>query len=235
MKKLKKFIAIVMALVMSLSLCACGGTTTNSTTDQNVNEDGTLSGPSFKNTDKTEEDTDTSTKAPDLNDADGIIASFKRTNPVTANHAMGQAFIDSGLYASEDDFPTNSEIYANMLDNVTYEYDVNTHYLTVSGDLDTASLNTLAKYVVGIDNHFGYYDRLYFTGEWEFYKINNAANGIYMNYATLATVDQYGETPLEYYSSMIMLCSEMKNGKIDWDQASSIYDEFMQIISVEYE
>lgn len=232
--------AILLTLVMSLSLCACGNTTTtnsnqgtnSTTTNQNTNEDGTLSSPDFKKEDDTANSNQT---APDLNSAEEIIASFKRSNPVTENHAMGRAFIDSGLYASEDDFPTNESVYGNMIDNLKYEYDVNAHYVTISGDLDTASLNTMMKYLAMLDNHFGEFDQLYFTGEWEFYKINSTVNGINMNYGTLATVDPYGETPLEYYSSLIMLCSEMKNGKIDWDQASGIYDEFIQIVANEYE
>ena len=237
-----RIITILLALVMGLSLCACGNTTTatnneqtntetTATAKQNTNEDGTLSAPSFKG-----EDTPVyeNNKVPDLNSAEEMIASFKRTNSLTENHPMGQAFIDSGLYVSEDDFPTFEEIFSNMIDDVKYEYDTSTHYVTVSGDLDTASLNTLSKYVADIDNHFGFYDRLYFTGEWEFYKVNSSANGINMNYGTLATVDQYGETPLEYYVSMIMLCSEMKSGKINWDQATDIYDEFIQLFCDTY-
>ena len=236
-----KIIAILLAFVMGLSLCACGNTTATTDTDktntetttanQNTNEDGTLSAPSFKGEDTPVYEND---KVPDLNSAEDMIASFKRSNPLTENHPMGQAFIDSGLYNSQDDFPTFSDIFSNMIDDVKYEYDTNTHYITASGDLDTASLNTLSKYVADIDNHFGFYDRLYFTGEWEFYKVNSSANGINMNYATLATVDQYGETPLEFYISMIMLCSEMKNGKISWDQASDIYDEFIQLFCDTY-
>lgn len=238
-----KITAILLALVMGLSLCACGNTTTatnneqtntetTATANQNTNEDGTLSAPSFKGEEVPEYEDN---EVPDLNSAEDIIASFKRSNPFTDTYPMGQALIDNGVYDSMDEFPTNEEIFSNMIDDIKYEYDTETHCLTVSGDLDTASLNTMIKYVADMDNLFGFYDRLYFTGDWEFYKVNSSANGINMNYATLATVDQYGDSPLEYYVSVIMLCSEMKNGTIDWDQATDIYNEFMQLFIDKYD
>lgn len=218
--------AILLALVMSLSLCACGGTTdTTSAKDTStkegtsaVDENGTLSDPAVDQTDKTNEEEET--KAVDLTKPDKVIESFKLTHMITSDDALGDILVNKAGYTDET-MPTYGSVFGNMLTETKYNYDVENVTLTVTGDLDVASLATMLKFTMSLDEStFQGFDKLMFEGNYYFYKINSNTVGFDCS-GTIAIVDQYGEG-YDTWIAMIIICSEMKKGNIDWDEATEI-------------
>ena len=96
---MKKYIALFLALIMSLSLCACGSTTTNSTqkdpetsttSDKATDENGTLNDPSV-NSEKNRKDTTDYGDPADLSKPNEVIDCFKKT-PVASEDSSNLGF-----------------------------------------------------------------------------------------------------------------------------------------------
>lgn len=233
---MKKYIALFLALIMSLSLCACGSTTTNSTqkdpetsttSDKATDENGTLNAPSV-NTDKNEEDKENMDEPADLEDSDTVISLFKRVS-VTSEDSdnLGFAMVNSGYY-TDDTIPTLDSVISNMITDAKYEYDTENHIVTVTGDMDAASMRVMFRYL-GISDTgsdpFGGYDSLRFIGDWNVFPINSQTTAFERICTTVTVFDEYGEDG-GWTFDMIILCSEMKKGVLDWDSAAEIYEAY---------
>ena len=234
---MKKYIALFLALIMSLSLCACGSTTTNSTqkdpetsttSDKATDENGTLNAPSV-NSEKNRKDTTNYGDPADLSKPNEVIDCFKKT-PVASEDSsnLGFAMVNTDVY-TDDTIPTYDSVISNMITDAKYSYDAENQTVKITGDMDAASMRVMFRYLGISDSNspddFGGYDSLRFSGEWYIYQINSEVNGIQRNGSSVAVLDEYGEDG-EWVFDMITLCSEMKKGTLDWDNAAEIYEAY---------
>lgn len=219
-----KIIAILIVLVMGLSLCACGNTTTSSssTTDEN----GTLSAPDLSTS--TKDDTNENVGVPaDLSKTHEVLKCFKDTSALSITDLMGGIMMNDAGY-TESTLPTYAEVYDNMVDDVEYTYDPESGVIKVTGDLDVASIRTLLKFTCDLGDYdpFQGYDELALDSNWYISRANSSTNVIEYDGTSIAVADMYGEDG-EYWYDMIIICSEMKAGHIDWDQAQCIIDDYI--------
>ena len=170
---MKKYIALFLALIMSLSLCACGSTTTNSTqkdpetfttSDKATDENGTLNAPSV-NSEKNRKDTTDYGDPADLSKPNEVIDCFKKT-PVASEDSsnLGFAMVNTGVY-TDDTIPTYDSVISNMITDAKYSYDAENQTVKITGDMDAASMRVMFRYLGISDSNspddFGGYDPEY--------------------------------------------------------------------------
>lgn len=220
-----KIIAILLALVMGLSLCACGNTSAGGSTKP-TDENGTLSAPDLSGSSKNDTDENVGVPA-DLSKTHEVLKSFKNTPALISTDIMGGIMMDDAGY-TESTLPTYAEVYDNMVDDVEYTYDAESGVIKVTGDLDVASIRTLLKFTCDLGDYdpFQGYDELALDSNWYISRANSSTNVIVYDGTSIAVADMYGEDG-EYWYDMIVVCSEMKAGHIDWDQAQCIIDDYM--------
>lgn len=226
---MKKYIALFLALIMSLSLCACG--TSNTTSSKATDDNGSLNAPNISDSTKEDKGTTVDSEDPaDLSNGREVLSCFKKTEVCDTSTMLGGILADYASY-TDDTMPTYESVFDNMLTDAEYGYDEESTSISVTGDMDVASLRTLMKFTCYIDDYdpFQGYDTLAFDGCWYVYKINSTTNGIEGG-ASIAIADTYGED-FDYWWDVIIVCSEMKNGHIDWDSAYDIMDAYMQACS----
>lgn len=223
-----KITAILLTLVMGLSLCACGNTTTNDT-PKPTDENGTLTEPNLSTS--TKDTTDENVGVPaDLSKTNEVLKSFKGTSALIITDLMGGIMMNDAGY-TESTLPTYSEVFDNMVDDVEYTYDAESGVIKVTGDLDVASIRTLLKFTCDLGDYdpFRGYDELAVDSNWYISRANSSTNVIQYDGTCIALIDTYGEDG-DYWYDMIILCAEMKAGHIDWDQAQVIMDDYMTAI-----
>lgn len=220
-----KIIAILMTLVIGLSLCACGNTTTSGSTKP-TDENGTLSAPDLSTSTKDDANENVGVPA-DLSKTHEVLKSFKNTSALSITDLMGGIMMNYAGY-TESTLPTYAEVFDNMVDDVEYTYDAESGVIKVTGDLDVASIRTLLKFTCDLGDYdpFQGYDKLALDSNWYISRANSTTNIITYDGTCIAVADMYGEDG-EYWYDMIIICSEMKAGHIDWDQAQCIIDEYI--------